>query len=315
MYSSTQIDASNFVHGVDLAFLVTIGISFFFLIAITVVMIYFIFRYSKKRNPKATQIEGNTKLEILWTVIPTILVMVMFYYGWAGWKPMREAPKDALEITAVARMWSFRFEYENGRITDSLYVPQDKAVKLNLEALDVIHSLYIPAFRVKEDMVPGKIKSMWFIPKSLGNFNLFCAEYCGLQHSYMISGVKVLSQSDFDKWYSDTLAVASAGEDAIPGAKGLEILRKNACNACHSSDGSKLVGPSYKGSFGLKQIVITDGKEREILVDENYIRKSIYEPNADLVKGYPSGLMLSYKDLISEDDLKEILVYIKSLNE
>jgi len=315
MYSSTQIDASNFVHGVDLAFLITLGISFFFLIAITVVMIYFVFRYNKKRNPRATQIEGSIKLEVIWTIIPTILVMVMFYYGWAGWKPMREAPKNAMEITAVARMWSFRFEYENGRISDSLYVPKDQAVKLNLEALDVIHSLYIPAFRVKEDMVPGKIKSMWFIPKSPGNFNLFCAEYCGLQHSYMTSGVKVLSQSDFNKWYADTMTVGLAEEDAIPGARGLEILRKNACNACHSSDGTKLVGPSYKGSFGFKQVVITDGKEREILVDEDYIRKSIYEPNVDMVKGYPRGLMLSYKDLISEDDLKEILVYIKSLNE
>lgn len=317
MYSSNQIDASNFVHGVDLAFMIIIGISLFFLVAITIIMIYFIIRYNNKRNPKATQIEGNNKLEIIWTVIPTILVIVMFYYGWAGWKPMRKAPNNSLEIKATARMWSFRFEYANGRITDSLYVPQDQAVNLQLEALDVIHSLYIPAFRVKEDMVPGKNKYMWFIPQKPGNYNLFCAEYCGMNHSYMTTAVKVLTREEYDSWYADTAKVVTTTEtgEEIPGAKALEIIRKNGCNACHSTDGSKLIGPSYLGSFGKKQIVLTDGKEREITVDEEYLKKSIYEPNADVVKGFSKGLMLSYKDLISEEELQIIIDYIKMLNE
>ncbi|MBL4560514.1 MAG: cytochrome c oxidase subunit II, partial [Labilibaculum sp.] len=139
--------ASNFVKGVDTSFEVILGIIFFFLIAITATMIYFVFRYRKERNPKATQIHGSVPLEILWTVIPTILVMVMFYYGWMGYKPMKEVPDDAFTIKSVGRMWNWQFEYENGKKTDTLYVPLDRAVKLDLIALDVLHSLYIPSFR------------------------------------------------------------------------------------------------------------------------------------------------------------------------
>lgn len=317
MYSTNQIDASNFVHGVDLAFKIILGISIFFLIAITVTMIYFIIRYNRKRNPKATQIEGSTKLEILWTVIPTILVMVMFYYGWAGWKPMTKPPKNSMGIKATARMWSFRFEYPDGRITDTLYVPQDQAVKLQLEALDVIHSLYIPAFRVKEDMVPGKNKFMWFIPQKPGKYSLFCAEYCGVNHSYMTTAVKVLTRNEFDQWYAKAPVAMETDADGkvIPGAKGLEIIKRNACIACHSIDGSKIIGPSYLGFYGKTRIVITDGNEREVMMDDAYIKKSIYEPNADVVKGFASGLMSSYKDQISEEEVQEIILYIQSINE
>jgi cytochrome c oxidase subunit 2 len=315
MYSSTGIDASNFVSGVDTAFMVILGIAFFFLISITATMIYFIIRYNKKRNPKAKQIKGSTKLEIVWTVVPTILVMVMFYFGWAGWRPMQNPPNDAMEIETIARMWSFTFKYDNGKITDTLYVPQDRAVKLNLVSLDVIHSLYIPAFRVKQDMVPGKENQfMWFTPRSLGDYDLFCAEYCGLQHSYMYSGVKVLPQEEFDIWYSDTTQVLTSAT-ASPEQIGLQILRNNGCNACHSTDGSKLVGPSYRGSFGATRLVETGGETREIIVDEEYIKKSIYDPNADIVDGYSKGLMLSYKDLITEEELEDIILYIKSLND
>jgi len=315
MYSSSKIDASNFVSGVDTAFMLILGISLLFLVGITTTMIYFIVKYNQKRNPKAKQIEGSTKLEIIWTVIPTILVLIMFYFGWAGWRPMKNPPKDAMEITAIARMWSFQFKYENGKVMDSLYVPKDQPVKLNLEALDVIHSLYIPAFRVKEDMVPGRTKNMWFVAKSEGEYDLFCTEYCGLQHSYMITGVKVLPQEEFDTWYADTTAtVLSEAEGALPGAKGLALIRQNGCNACHSSDGSALVGPSFLGTYGATHVVITDGEEREITVDDDYIKRSIYEPNADIVKGYNQGLMLSYKDLISEDEIQDIIDYIQSLN-
>ena len=154
MYSSDVTQASNFVQGVDMAFLVILGISFFFLIGLTVVMLVFIYKYNNKKNPKATQIEGSVKLEIIWTVVPFLLTMLMFYYGWAGWKPMQKAPEDAMEITVYGRMWNFSFEYENGRRTDTLFLPKDQPVKLNLVAMDVLHSLYIPAFRVKQDMVP-----------------------------------------------------------------------------------------------------------------------------------------------------------------
>ena len=172
MYSSEVTQASNFVQGVDNVFLIILGISFAFLIGLTVVMLVFIYKYNKKRNPKATQLEGSIKLEIVWTVIPFVLTLVMFYYGWAAWKPMTKPPKDAMEITVYGRMWNFSFEYENGKRTDTLYLPKDKPVKLNLVAMDVLHSLYIPAFRVKQDMVPGMENNfMWFEPKKKGNMN------------------------------------------------------------------------------------------------------------------------------------------------
>lgn len=313
MYSATQIDASNFVQGVDRAFMIILGFSFLFLITLTALMIFFIIRYRRSKHPKAVQMEGNTKLEIAWSGGAFILVLVLFYFGWAGWKPMMNPPDDAMHIKAIARMWKFQFVYDNGKVTDTLYVPVNQSVVLDLVALDVIHSLYIPAFRVKEDMVPGLEKDMWFRPQRIGEFDLFCAEYCGLQHSYMYTGVNVLSEEDFEKWYIDT-TLAAPSEDLPAWQAGLEILRKNGCNVCHSSDGSKLVGPSYLGLFESTREVRTGNTDREVLADSIYIRNSIYEPDADVVKGYNKGLMLSYDGLITDDEIGLILEYFRYLN-
>ncbi|RUT79377.1 cytochrome c oxidase subunit II [Ancylomarina longa] len=314
MFSQKIPDASNFVKGVDTSFMVILGIIFFFLIAITATMIYFVFRYRKSKNPKATQIHGSVSLEITWTIIPTILVMVMFYYGWIGYKPMKEAPEDAFTIKSIGRMWNWQFQYENGKQTDTLYVPLDRAVKLDLKALDVIHSLYIPAFRLKQDLVPGKKQMMWFIPGRVGEYDLFCTEYCGLQHSSMHTSVVVMPQDKFDKWYIDTTRVATLITDK-PGALGHLIVKKNGCLACHSLDGSKLVGPSWKGLFGKTEVVITQGKKRELIVDSAYIHNSIHNPNSDIVKGFKRGLMLSYKDDLTDEDIDEIIKFMKTLSE
>jgi len=315
MYNTEITQASNFVKGVDTAFLVTVGISFVFLLGLTTVMIYFIYRYNQKRHPKAVQIEGSTKLEIVWTVIPLLLVFVMFYYGWAGWKPMGNPPKDAMEVTVVGRMWNFLFEYENGRKTDTLYLPKDKAVKLNLVSLDVIHSVYIPAFRVKQDMVPGKENNfMWFIPQREGTYELFCTEYCGLNHSYMFNYVKVLEDSLFNTWYTDTTAMIVSADIESPSAAGRRIMQSIGCFACHSIDGSKLVGPTFKGLYGSEHTVITGGSKRQVVADDEYIRRSIYDPNDDLVEGFGRGLMLSYRGQLSEDDITLIIEYLKTVN-
>src|ERR1035437_2727164 len=194
---SNTVNASNFVAGVDKAFLLIMGISFVFLIGLTFTMLYFVWKYNNKRNPVATQIKGSNTLEVIWTVIPTILVLIRFYYGWAGWAPMRTAPKDTFNIKVTGRMWNFTFEYENGKRTDTLFVPMDKAIKLKLVSLDVIHGFYIPAFRIKEDIVPGREKMAWFIPQREGLFELFCSEYCGMSHSYMYTYVKVMPQPKF----------------------------------------------------------------------------------------------------------------------
>jgi cytochrome c oxidase subunit 2 len=279
-------------------------------------MLLFIFRYNRKKHADAVQIEGNTKLEIIWTVIPVLLVLAMFYFGWAGFNPMTKAPKDALNVTSTARMWSFSFKYENGKESTDLVIPVNTPVKIKLVSLDVIHSLFIPAFRVKSDMVPGREKMMWFLPQREGEYDLYCAEYCGLQHSYMQANVKVLSKEKYDQWYTDTTAVTStAAEGAAPGAAGLKIMLTQGCNACHSSDGTKIIGPSYLNLFGEKQVVIKDGKEITVTVDEEYIKRAIYDPNIEIVKGYPRDLMQSYKESLSDDDISKIIEYIKSLNE
>lgn len=314
MYSPDITQASNFVKGVDTAFLLILGISFFFLIALTVVMIYFIYKYNNKRHPVATQIHGSTTLEIVWTVIPFLLTMVMFYYGWAGWKPMQKAPEDAMEVTVYGRMWNFSYEYENGRRTDTLFVPKDKAVKLNLKAMDVVHSLYIPAFRVKQDMVPQKENNfMWFIPQRVGSYEIFCTEYCGLQHSYMLSTVKVMENNDFQKWITDTTQVAATENIDAPGATGKRIMQNIGCFACHTVDGTKLVGPSFKGIWGAEHSVVTGKETRKVTVDEEYIKRSIYDPNADVVEGFTKGLMVSYQSQLSDNDVASIIEYLKTV--
>ena len=314
MYSSEITQASNFVKGVDTTFLVILGISFFFLIFLTVLMLVFIYKYNRKRNPKATQIEGSIKLEIVWTVIPLLLTLLMFYFGWAGYKPMTKVPDNAMEITVYGRMWNFMFEYENGKRTDTLYLPKDQPVKLNLVAMDVLHSLYIPAFRVKQDMVPGKENNfMWFEPQKEGIFELYCAEYCGLQHSYMYSYVKVIEDTAFQSWMVDTTLVATTDLES-PTATGRRIMQNIGCFACHSIDGSRLVGPTFKGIWGATHTVTTGREKREVLVDEEYISKSIYDPNADVVEGFSRGLMLSYEGQLSDEDVESIIEYLKTLN-
>jgi cytochrome c oxidase subunit 2 len=170
---------------------------------------------------------------------------------------------------------------------------------------------------VKEDMVPGQEKVMWFIPGTEGEFDLFCTEYCGLEHSYMYTGVIVLPKEEFDTWLTDTTAVlaSAAGSDLSLADQGWEILRKNGCNACHSQDGSKLIGPSYLGGWGTTRTVETGREKREVTVDEEYIRRSIYDPNADIAEGFGKGLMLSYEGMVSEEEVKLIIEYLKELNE
>lgn len=309
---SNTINASNFVAGVDKTFLLIIGISFVFLTGLTFTMLYFMYKYNNKKNPVATQIKGSLRLEIIWTVIPTILVLVMFYYGWAGWAPMRKTPKDTFNITVTGRMWNYTFEYENGKKTDTLFVPMNKAIKMKLISMDVIHGFYIPAFRIKEDIVPGREKSAWFIPQKQGLYELFCSDYCGMNHSYMYTWVKVMPEQNFNAWYADTTKHVAVAVDS-PTANGQRIMKNIGCFACHTIDGNKLVGPSFKGLYGSKVTVVTGDAEREITADDEYIKRSIYEPNADVVKGFNKGLMQPYPGQLSENDVKQITEYLKTI--
>ncbi|MBS4033717.1 MAG: cytochrome c oxidase subunit II [Ignavibacterium sp.] len=205
--------ASNFAHSVDSVFLFTLIVSVFFLVLITFLMIFFVIKYNRKRNPKATNIEGHVGLEILWTAIPTVLVLIMFWYGWIGYKEMEDIPDDALTVDVTAMMWNWKFKYENGRETDSLYVPVNTPVALNLRSSDVNHAFYIPAFRIKKDVYPGQDRKIWFEATNEGAFDIACAEYCGLQHSYMYSKIFVLSENDFNKWMNQEEQIESESQD------------------------------------------------------------------------------------------------------
>ena len=300
-------EASNFVQGVDSVFKLILGIAFFFLIGITAMMIFFIIKYNKKKHPKATQVPNNTALEITWTIIPLGLVLLMFYYGYMAFLPMRKPPKDAMIVKTTARMWTWDFEYPNGKHSKVLIVPLKKAIRLDMTSKDVIHGMFIPSFRLKEDVIPGKQTMIWFIPELEGTFEIFCSAYCGIDHSIMQSAVNVVPEQEFIKW------LAEKPKADITALAGLEIIKRNGCVACHSFDGSKKIGPSFKGLFGSKHMVITDEKEREVTADTSYIRTSIFDPNKDVVKGFNKGMMQSYQGVISESDIKSITEYFKSI--
>jgi len=309
MYSNL----TNFAEGIDRAFVVILGIIIVLLVSITITMIIFIIKYREDKHPKPAKFSKNLTLEIIWTVIPIGIVLAMFYFGWIGFKPMyADAPDDAMQINTTARMWSWTFEYENGRKTDTLYIPRGKAVKLNLNSVDVVHSLYIPAFRLKRDMVPGNQYDMWFVANAPGRYDLKCAEYCGLRHSYMYTSVVVMPQEKFEKWYADTTQVQME-EEATPARAGLQVMRTYGCLACHSLDGTRKVGPTYRGIYGKEVTVITDGEERTVTVDEGYIRRSVYRPDGDIVKGFNEGQMQSYEGMVSEDEIDQIVAYLETL--
>jgi cytochrome c oxidase subunit 2 len=200
--------ASNFTDSVDSVFLYITVLSLIVLVGITVAMVYFVIRYSRKRNPVPTHVEENLTLEILWTAIPLVLFLSMFYFGWVGYKDMRAIPADAMQIKVTARMWQWSFEYPNGLKTDTLYVPVDKAVRTELRSMDVSHAFFIPAFRVKKDVYANKMNDLWFKSDKVGRYDIACAEYCGLQHSGMYSAVYVMEQEQFDTWYKETSAKA-----------------------------------------------------------------------------------------------------------
>jgi cytochrome c oxidase subunit 2 len=191
---------------VDATFLAIVGLSSLVLIGILIVMVFFVVRYSRKRNPKASNIEGNVALEITWTVIPLVLFIGMFYAGWRGYLMESQIPENALPIKVTAQMWKWTFEYPNGVKTDTLYVPLAAAMKLTLHSLDVNHSLYIPAFRIKKDVIPNRENMMWFRTPRVASYDIACAEFCGLNHSYMYSKVVSMDSVKFEEWYKEISA-------------------------------------------------------------------------------------------------------------
>jgi cytochrome c oxidase subunit II len=197
---------------VDSIFIFIIGISFLLLLGITIAMVWFIIRYRRDKHPTPVHVEEKAWLEISWTVLPTLLVLAMFWFGYDGFKLMRTVPLGAMPVTVHARMWDWSFEYENGVTTSKLFVPVGKPVKLLLRSKDMIHGFYLPAFRVKEDVVPGKENYTWFEPLIEGEFDVFCSVYCGERHSFMMTKAVVVDEGLFRSWYD------SNGALPLPGA-------------------------------------------------------------------------------------------------
>ncbi len=302
--------ASNLAGAVDRAFIFIFSIAFLFTIGITVLMIYILVHFSRKKVKKPAQFTGNTTLEVTWTVIPLIIVLLMFYYGWVGFSPMRKVPANAMQIKAIGRMWAWSFDYGNGKISNELVVPLNRNIKMNLVSVDVNHSLFIPAFRVKEDVIPGYDNYLWFRPISKGKFDVFCSEYCGLAHSAMTAKAIVVDSLDFEKWLAELKVTGNA-----PDHPGLAIIKANACLTCHSLDGTKIIGPSFKGLYGTKRVVITDQGEKEVEANDDYIKRSVMDPNAEVVKGFNKGLMQPYKNVIKAEDLDKIVDFFKTSGE
>jgi len=300
--------ASNFAEGVDRAFIFIFAISFIFTIGITVAMIYIVIHFSRKKNKNPRQFTGNVPLEIIWTVVPLILVLFMFYYGWVAFAPMRKVPSNSMPVKVIGRMWSWSFDYGNGKISPDLVVPLDRNVKLNLFSEDVNHGLFIPAFRVKEDVIPGYNNYLWFQPIAKGKYDIYCTEYCGLAHSGMVAKVIVVDSLEFKTWLADLKVVNND-------SPGLAVLKANACITCHSLDGTKVIGPSFKGLYGSKRSVLTDQGEKEVVADADYIKRSIVDPNGEVVKGFNKGLMQSYKDVLKGEDIDKIVDYFKKSSE
>jgi len=284
---------------VDQTFLIIFGISGAILVGITALMIWFVIRYHHTRNPQASDIRGNVTAEIIWTLIPTILVMGMFWYGWTSFKALRSVPADAMPVKVTARMWSWLFVYENGKRSSTLYVPLDRAVRLDMTSVDVIHSFFVPAFRIKIDTVPGMQTYAWFQAQKTGSYDILCAEYCGLRHANMLSTVEVMEPGDFAKWYEG----ASEGDAAALG-----LLDSYGCTGCHSLDGTEDAAPTLMGIYGKERMVTDAGGTHKVIADEPYLRKSILEPDAEVVQGFEG--MPSYKEEMPQKDLDVIINYL-----
>ncbi|MEO1022685.1 MAG: cytochrome c oxidase subunit II [Bacteroidota bacterium] len=283
-------------------------VSLIFLVGIVIAMLYFAFRYKRKsESDKTPYISHNNTLEITWSVIPLILVMIIFGWGYTGWLNLKTVPDDAYEIQISGFKWGWTVKYENGaQVLNELHVPKGRPVKLVMQSQDVLHSFFIPDYRVKQDVLPNRYSYLWFQAEEVGESQVFCTEYCGTSHSNMLAKVFVHEEEDFETF----LATApKPGQGGTPVERGEGLVTIQGCATCHSVDGSKLIGPSFAGLWEREE-EMEDGTK--ITVDENYLRESILNPGAKIVKGYQNQ-MVSYEGRLTDDEISDIIEYIKTL--
>lgn len=273
--------------------------------------IWFIYKYRRRSEDDVTPvITHNSALEVTWSVIPLILVLISFGWGFKAFQEFRTIPDDAYEVNVTAQKWTWQFSYSNGASTvGELHVPANRPVKLTMTSQDVIHSFYVPDYRIKQDVVPNRYTELWFNATETGESVVFCAEYCGTDHSNMMATVIVHEQDEFENWLASNSGGASQPSDLTLPEWGEQVSQQYACMTCHVPDGSGQA-PSWNGLFGSTEN-LADGSTVE--VDENYIRESILEPDAKIVEGYSEGLMNTYQGTLNEEQITAIIEYIKTL--
>jgi cytochrome c oxidase subunit 2 len=296
--------ASSFAIDVDALYFFVVAVSAFFALLIAVLVIAFGVKFHRKHPGEAgARIEGNLPMELLWSVIPTVIAMVMFGWGASVFYHLRRPPDEAMHIYAVGKQWMWKFQHLEGqREINELHVPLGRPVKITVTSEDVLHSLYFPAFRTKIDAIPGRYMELWFEANKAGTYHIFCAEYCGTQHSGMIGSVTVMEPSAFQSW------LAGGGEGSLA-ERGAQLFTQMACNTCHLDTGQGR-GPSLKDVFG-KTEVLADGST--VVVDEAYLRESILNSQAKIVRGF-QPLMPTFQGLISEEGLVGLIEHIRSMS-
>ena len=299
--------ASSLARQVDELYLFELGVAGFFTVLIFLCIVGFAVRYRRySKVDRSNPPTANKLMEAAWIIVPLVLGMVMFGWGARLFFKEYEPPGDALDIAVVGKQWMWHLQHPEGRSEiNELHIPVGRAVKLTMISHDVIHSFYVPAFRVKQDVLPGRYSTMWFEPAKTGRYHLFCAEYCGTNHSSMRGTVTVMEPVDFQRWLSEGGVGPSMAEE------GERLFVQHHCAGCHR--GSQTVhAPKLEGVFG-RPVPIQEGRDvRFVTADAAYIRDSILRPKAMLVAGY-EALMPSFQDQISEQDLLKIIAYIKSI--
>jgi cytochrome c oxidase subunit II len=296
--------ASDFAKHVDGLYLFLVLITTFFSVMIALLILFFIIKYRKSPEREAEQIHGSTLLEIVWTVIPLGISMVIFVWGAILYFHLQRPPADALEIYGVGKQWMWKFQHPGGqREINALHVPTGRPVKVTLISQDVIHDFSVPSFRTKMDVLPNRYTYVWFTPTEAGTYHLFCSQYCGTNHSAMVGEVTVMKPEDYAEW------LASGKAEGSLASQGEKLFQEFGCTTCHRPD-SGARGPNLQGLYG-RPVRLTDN--RVVVADDNYIRESILNPNAKVVSGF-QAIMPTFQGVVSEEGLIQITEYLKHLS-
>jgi cytochrome c oxidase subunit 2 len=299
--------ASTLAPEIDALFYFVMWTSVVLFVGVIGAMLYFAYKYRRRDPAERPELVEESKLvEISWIVIPTILVLIVFNWGFKTYVKMGVAPPDAYEVTVRAQQFYWEFEYPNGLVKNNqLHVPVGRPVKLKMSSTDVLHSFFVPAFRVKHDVLPNRYTSVWFEATETGTYQVFCTEYCGTQHSGMLAEVVVQTQDEFQSWLESG---GGSYEDLSLPELGKVLYTDQQCQQCHSLDGSPKAGPTWEGLYGTKNHRMTDGST--VTVDENYLREAIVEPGAKIVEGYGNVMPASYSSL-SERQVSALIEFMK----